>query len=56
MHALDKCTVPSIHQYYNTQLETKNKNVPFEEIFEELRHLALTANRATGAKRKFERS
>ena len=56
MHALDKCTVPSIHQYYNTLLETKNKNVPFEEIFEELRHLALTANRATGAKRKFERS
>ena len=47
MHALDKCTVPSIHQYYNTLLETKNKNVPFEEIFEELRHLALTANRAT---------
>jgi hypothetical protein len=56
MHALDKCTVPSIHQYYNTLLETKNKNVPFEEIFEELRHLALTANRAIGAKRKFERS
>ena len=35
MHALDKCTVPSIHQYYTTLLETKNKNVPFEEIFEE---------------------
>jgi len=56
MHALDKCMVPSIHQYYNTLLETKNKNVPFEEIFEELRHLALTANRAIGAKRKFEKS
>ena len=54
MHALDKCTVPSIHQYYNTLLETKNKNVSFEEIFEEIHHLALTANRATGAKRKFE--
>ena len=50
MRALDKCTVPrSIHQYYDTLLETKNKNVPFEEIFEELYHLALTANRATGA-------
>ncbi len=56
MHALDKCTVPSIHQYYNTLLETKNKNASFEEIFEELRHLALTVNRATGAKRKFEKS
>ena len=56
MHALDKCTVPSIHQYYNTLLETKNKNASFEEIFEELRHLALTLNRATGAKRMFEKS
>ena len=56
MHALDKCIVPSIHQYYNTLLETKNKNVSFEEIFEELHHLELTANRATGAKRKFEKS
>ena len=56
MHALDKCIVPSIHQYYNTLLETKNKNVSFEEIFEELHHLALTANHATGAKRKFEKS
>ena len=56
MHALDKCTVLSIHQYYNTLLETKNKNVPFEEIFQGLRHLALTANRAIGGKRKFERS
>jgi hypothetical protein len=56
MHALDKCTVPSIHQYYNTLLETKNKNGSFEEIFEELRHLALAVNRATRAKRKFEKS
>ena len=57
MYALDKCTVQSIYQYYyNTLLETKNKNVPFEEIFEELCHLALTANRAIGAKRKFEKS
>ena len=56
MHALNKCAVPSIHQYYNTLLETKNKNVPFEDIFEELRYLALIANRAIGAKRKFEKS
>jgi hypothetical protein len=38
------------------QASTKNKNVPFEKIFEELRHLALAANRAIGAKRKFEKS
>ena len=56
MHALDKCTVPSIHQYFHTLLETNNKNVSFEEIFEELRHLAMTANWAIGAKRKFEKS
>jgi protein-arginine kinase activator protein McsA len=52
MNTLEKCTITSIHQYYNSLLETRNKNVPFETIFEELRNLALTENKTSGAKRK----
>ena len=56
MNALENCNVASIRQYYNSLLEIKNKTIPFETIFGEVRNLALTEDRATGAKRTFDQA
>jgi hypothetical protein len=56
MNALEKCNIASIRQYYNSLLEIKNKTIPFETIFGEVRNLALTEDRATGAKRTFDQA
>jgi hypothetical protein len=45
LKALERCNIPSILQYYNTLLETKNRNIQFEKIFDEVRNLAITDER-----------